>query len=345
MDIFPITAFAAFNPFRDIAVEKRYSSRKNCKELWLMFKHVEEIIRNNDGIIFGGYVRDKIIHDFYARQFYDYSSGNQNYGKSNCHPESFDGRTRIPNDIDVISFRTSFDPMIDALRAAGYHIDYWQIRNVYKDVFCSNDAVNDYFTLERVIVKQNDKRGIYPYDPRRKKQHSIKLDVLLCRSQEMKNPFEIIKYVPYDFECNQLVMYKSGIIDVRGNNIMDHNIMVKNITENIVDFHTIMDTNFLFQSTKCTRLNKLIKSGFKKVVVPNFLVIEKVDEQDTICNICLCNIDDFKIYRPCCKTIYHINCFDTLIRQSNINEQCIVCKTSVNTSINKAWMDMNFTFK
>lgn len=86
----------------------------NFKRLsWKLKKHVAKLILNTGGIIFGGYVRDAIIHDHYSDKYYTKCSEDMvssvdiisRYNDETFYPE-YKERMLIPEDIDCF-FKTT----------------------------------------------------------------------------------------------------------------------------------------------------------------------------------------------------------------------------------------------
>jgi hypothetical protein len=85
------------------------------KTLWFFFKDIQNIVFKYNGVIFGGYVRDKIVKEFHAKQYYEYCNNesisksklSEQYNNPDSHKETYIGRTLMPNDIDIFFKRES----------------------------------------------------------------------------------------------------------------------------------------------------------------------------------------------------------------------------------------------
>ena len=89
-------------------------------------RKIAEIFLNNGAHIFGGYVRDKLLHDSHAQKFYkkygyDADAGDlenrKNYANLTISPE-LNGRMLCAKDIDCYMTRESLDSAILKLRLA-----------------------------------------------------------------------------------------------------------------------------------------------------------------------------------------------------------------------------------
>ena len=65
-----------------------------------------KIIIQNKGKVFGGCPRDLILREINSNKFWEYCKENNlnvinNFYNPTIYPETFDGRTKLPNDIDI----------------------------------------------------------------------------------------------------------------------------------------------------------------------------------------------------------------------------------------------------
>ena len=100
---------------------------------WKIFKELENIIHSSGLYIFGGYVRDKILHDYAARNFYTkYHEMKKN--KSNMFSEEFlsyedekflpeyKERTLLPKDIDTFGLEDSYAKLLLKLSEHDFNV-------------------------------------------------------------------------------------------------------------------------------------------------------------------------------------------------------------------------------
>ena len=64
---------------------------------------MRDIVIKCEGIIFGGYVRDMIIHDHYSQTYYNESKqlSDASYNNPKVHPESWPMRTFMSDEMDI----------------------------------------------------------------------------------------------------------------------------------------------------------------------------------------------------------------------------------------------------
>ena len=76
------------------------------KERYLLLKRIAKVIIEEDCVIFGGYVRDTILHYHAAKNFYSKKVQHELYTDPTCDPSTFNDRNRVARDIDVYSKET-----------------------------------------------------------------------------------------------------------------------------------------------------------------------------------------------------------------------------------------------
>jgi hypothetical protein len=87
---------------------------------WKLFCCMRDYVTKCDGVIFGGYVRDMIIHDHYSRTYYKAIKNNDDYNNSNIHPESWPMRTIVPERMDIVMTADNFKNLMDTLEQNSY---------------------------------------------------------------------------------------------------------------------------------------------------------------------------------------------------------------------------------
>jgi hypothetical protein len=112
-----------------------------AKEHYKCIQKMMEIIMTHNAVIFGGAVRDKVLHDLHARAFYltnciDYASGFQ----------QFDGRFIIPNDIDCYMLRSDFMKFLEFVLKR-YFITYEKVPFEYINKNCTGN-----YTMYKIKV-------------------------------------------------------------------------------------------------------------------------------------------------------------------------------------------------
>ena len=92
-----------------------------------MMDRLSEILVNNNAIIFGGFVRDRFIHDHFARKFIE-KFGHEDDKMEKFDDEFFDSETKgrliVPKDIDLFieGDENDIEKLYEVLRGEGFHV-------------------------------------------------------------------------------------------------------------------------------------------------------------------------------------------------------------------------------
>jgi hypothetical protein len=172
----------------------------------VFLKDIADTIFKNHGIIFGGYVRDMIIHDHFASEYYkkmeeiDHANTYSlaKYNDATVLPEFID-RLKLPKDIDAFMTTKSFNELMYTLT---------QQSKKYK-VISRNVEVSPYFINppaglkhEAILIKLVHNPLYINHIPASLYEMEVKVDVLHMESipRDIEPPFSI------DYECNALIM-------------------------------------------------------------------------------------------------------------------------------------------
>ena len=148
------------------------------------------LITDNDGIIFGGYVRDRLISQYHASEFTRKHSDPNRF-----HDLEYDSDTKlrllVPNDLDVFITRNKFNKLLEAINEGGF---YCTVDSVW-----GNDKYTESVTHQKYTVSlvHPDILDVCPV--------TFGLDVLYT-SKNIEPPFGKL-----DLECNGFLMDKNGI--------------------------------------------------------------------------------------------------------------------------------------
>lgn len=149
---------------------------------------LQGIVLELGGCIFGGYVRDMLIHDYYAKKFY------KTFDSDNYSVEGFDEKTKgrlvIPQDMDCFfEGYEEISRLCDALEGFdacfGNHSSYEIFPGVKKQTISVSVFGTEFFGLKSVEVK---------------------MDLLFSENGFSKPPFGKL-----DMLCNALILTKEGI--------------------------------------------------------------------------------------------------------------------------------------
>jgi len=334
------------------------------KILWIFYKKISTDVLNFDGIIFGGYVRDKIAKEKHSKDYYSYcmsrsmskSEIDNEYNNADFNETSYIGRTLIPSDIDVFfekyeeyenfcefifpkyhnvtKIRTS-DPRtyIPTLKIPDNSIIYHKIE-LYMVNF---KIINDFIKLLK-IIKNN---FVFPI--------IIDFIIYICSyiicNFRYKISLDIFVKAPNyqlniqppfgdpDFTSNSLTLSKHGLGMYGGfdaNKLMD-------ILAEISNFETTVINP---SKLSLYRINHMCKKRIWNIKgSTNILLIKDVGELE--CVICRNNFSETKSkiafrLKCCSQAVYHSNCLLTACTKGSTAMKstriCISCKQSIDSN-------------
>lgn len=328
-----------------------------------------KIISENSGNVFGGCPRDLILREVNSTKFWQYCKENNlnfinNYYNPNIYPETYDSRTKLPNDIDIQCLHSSLEKLLEKLKELftltklevpelyrpSYGINHVKYKLEYKPQHGKTDTI-----LEKLYNQQ-----LY---------YSIKIDIIYASTQE-----ELDKYfnTKLDFMCNQLqitsayerdgkIVFKyeclSNILEFKkeqnGNpykSSIDNSLLPYELLKNIIKQIEERKAYVLFPDAY--RIDKMMSKEYDLVYVEcisylNYYIKKEslinkceiicVDTLDN-CEICLCNevpttntLKFLNIKVKCCSN-NHSMCLKCFIKNSHsqyeqgINLSCSFCR-------------------
>lgn len=285
-------------------------------EKYTLTREIADVAIHNGGEVFGGYVRDFILHDDAAKKFYKTGS-KDTYSDPTVSPETID-RLLVPRDIDV-HFKTfpAWRCFFFALKNLGLGVKLSKNTSPYEKSFRH--------------IKVQIYASITKYDIMKKLKGFSMVLLKKFECEEINLPFVIdvdviisAKNPPFgslDFGCNGLIMDKNGIklCDdlAQGLNPEGKYRTLMNIIEDI--------------KSKTARLYNVIPNRWDKMVDrPGWKVISgnlEVSTSSDDCIICHGG-SDHKMYKfRCCSAMYHVECMCNMIMKGCIdNGTCIHCR-------------------
>jgi hypothetical protein len=160
---------------------------------YMTIKELIKILIDNGVIIFGGCVRDMLIHDKYARDFYAEGFDQDTFHDEKSHPES-KYRLLVPGDIDcfVHGDDITVAELYETLRTKGLDINVRKRKNFYFE----DKNVNQHKV--KVRIANMHKYGLPNIE--------IDMDVLFSDDVKLMPPFGRL-----DLMCNAFIMDKHGV--------------------------------------------------------------------------------------------------------------------------------------
>lgn len=287
--------------------------------IWLLMSCLmRNIVKRFDAVIFGGAVRDLLLHSYSSRKFYklyraDYESYDPDEDVPNCermaeiaekyndptiHPELSD-RFLLPTDIDFFITNSNYYSFKKYLYKRGYY--FREIKNMDFSYINHNLTYGAYTLMKGEVIY---------FDKKNDKSYSIMLDIILCDKV-------VVPQMDTDFSVNKLLMSNKGI---HVNPTCEFN--YAQIKTQIEKKEAICNSTI---SEK--RYEKMVKKGWTiKMNYSTFVFKLRVNEEDENCVICLdqLTVGELEVTpRECkCKYSYCKDCLPYTLKSS----QCLMCK-------------------
>ena len=281
---------------------------------YIVYEHITKAVFDNNGIIFGGYVRDKIISDHYKGIYNEANSFNRHHIHKfwNCYnqPDTA-ARTLVAKDMDICMYgKEDVNGFLRAIQKI--FCEEFGITNISSSEF-TEICEFTYFGLpisryQRIKYTATVGRIPYVYNG---VEISFDFDILIPKKSWMQPPFNKL-----DMLSNAFIMTKQGVMlsnntgtTIDKMSILNKQKMATKIMSDIVEFKTqfcMMSNNSdCCDSLKCgdyqynrkvfERINKMLFRTFPwQITNLPFEIrdIKKVaDKAENTCCICM---DNFK---------------------------------------------------
>ena len=300
----------------------------NAKLLWKMMKAVAEIIIECDGTIFGGYVRDKIVHDHAADAFYEQAKMDADalYDDVSFLPKTAD-RILIPHDIDVFFEDCKLHAFEAEMQQNGIRLkklfthDNGYAGRVPKGM--PQDTSHSKYRVEFVIPFLHNVMNLPTFT----------IDVIHSVDPLNLHHFNI------DFDCNTLLMNKQGVSmatvpEVTKEDPLQRFFRMVNVIEDIKVKKTRVHTQQWDLDEH--RLRAILKKGWK-VHIGGSIETTFNEAYDGHYIICHNELVQESVKLTCCDAHYHLRCLDSALTlgESAMCEtgKCIACRKHVMVSV------------
>ena len=265
---------------------------------WLLIRNIMRYsVDRFDAIIFGGAVRDFLLHSHASREFYKLSTLDK-YDDPTIHPELSD-RFLLPTDIDMfISYNEH-----NAFKSYLYRRGYYYKEDKKLDLSYVNSKLHhgDYRLIKAEIIY---------FDKKNKKSYPILLDIIICQGKI------VIPQMDTDFSVNKLIMTRKGIVPM----LCDWNYAQ-------IEKHIHNKEAFCNSTISERRYEKLNRKGWKITMNYSTFVFKlRINEEQETCIICLdpLKVGELEVTPRDCKCKYSY-CRDC-IKYSLKSSQCLLCK-------------------
>ena len=341
---------------------------------WKVKKEVGTVVLDSGGTIFGGYVRDSILHDHYAQLYYENATPKEERDKRYNDPSFFPEykeRTTLPDDIDcyfptynhlkqfeayLLQHKFCFKRLFTRTDAAEYIPRLSKLKNMLTHIRYKISIVNpNKLSLIRMLMIQNipsSARGEVADDLNAILDElanklvsipSVQVDALIATESglTLSPPFGEL-----DFECNGLVLTKQGL----------------SIADDLKDKQTpngfIADINKLAQvhsailkkQARLVRGNITDKYRVTKMKVKGWTILHDdftsilkpsslPDNDPPTCIICHNPVSSSNCCKlKCCAAMYHSQCLIEAATKGTaamaVTKSCIMCKRFVTNITN-----------
>ena len=347
---------------------KKQEYEKKSK-IWLHMRDmVYLIILTYNGLIFGGAATVIAMHDFWVKKYLDELEETQGcdwtfYNDPEFHPESFEGRTILPNDIDVYIRESDYKTLIEYLKSS-YTIEFLEIKKQY---FC-NPKMMEHVKLVIVPLRTQLIGNITII-------YRLEFDFIILKKEYEKNISIYQKCMPpynngLDFRCNALCIRQgiygsvelgsiavdcktfrkcrfTSLIDNLSSKKKYQELETESVMQILKDNETkkavLINPPLSIRSNIISRAEKMVKKGY---TLDFSILYEKMNEEKNtsieegeVC--CLCRDElTSRMIMPCmCQVKLHPQCFRDYISDSIAHNrlECLMCKRKFGDRIIKLW--------
>lgn len=287
---------------------------------------VAEVVLNH-GIIFGGYVRDTIIHNHHAERFYERFAHEENFQKLYNDPE-FDKQTvdrlLIPSDIDCYMSTTSLNNMVEKLKChSTFKVKKRKDITHSMHLYITGSNIPSGLILTKLEIGMSHNPLYHEHIPLEILTMKVKIDVLHAGDISNKEP----PFGNMDFECNCLIMDQKYNIRLSSpyskfNYIANLPVSKHRKLHEAIE-NTIQRKAIPVVMADYQRCLKMVKKGW--CIEEEGYKLSKIDDTDDICPICL-DTATIQLKYECCNSRYHPECFAKIIMQSGDDPRCPTCR-------------------
>lgn len=313
---------------------------------WKSFTNLVDIIIENDGVVFGGAVRDMISRDNASREFMKWKNDQTSdwmllYSDITNHPESAD-RVMMPKDIDAVIHHTKLEKLLEVIKKNNFTVRLKWVRdakNYLPNISVPVGSINHYRYVIRPktaihfkelspeilsFINSECRESIHHIMNMASSIKGIDMDLMVVMNDESYDP----PFSNLDFECNGLVLTKHGIrlskylldslLGAGRNRRCDPLLIqeyIAKIQKDIIDklarpVYSGPDSKYPMDYRVEKMLEKNYKIAYNTIekITEDIIVSEDGSHASTciICHDDLSKDDHFKL--KCCDARYHSNC-------------------------------------
>lgn len=286
---------------------------------------VAEVAIKKGGTVFGGFVRDFVLHDHMAKKFYQDGHERKDYENPEVSPETFEGRMLVPSDIDI-HFKTSeeFSEFRKALSEMSFAF-------IPRRKFINGYTMIHWILKVRLVVLPMGLHG------------TVSRKILMRHMQNIErivpgSTFSIDVIVdgnnlpPFsnnlDFVCNGLIMNSDGI-KLCEQLSRTHTVIGKfRLLDSIID--DIVNKRAYIVKFTNNRWKKMDSKKKWEILGDQSLVNKVFPENVEDCIICHCG-ENVNYKLTCCSAFYHLDCLKMTLK--NDDTRCAHCRKNLFMSV------------
>jgi hypothetical protein len=297
---------------------------------WRLIKKVQQVLLKNNALIFGGFVRDLLLHNHAARRYYE--SCDVMGVDPDAHYTDFEflphlkQRMLIPNDIDCMMTLSQYESFKKEIKKKKIHI----LEDVYQNVSryrthpkskCYCEHIRSYVSVPIPELL----KGVLP-------KISFSMDVMCYYSESIPS---LDSLSTPDFGCNGLLLTSLGLQlspkVAESSDQFDDPIHKLDMLNSIVKDLLQKKTIFVKPNVEIHRIKKLIQKGWK--LCGDFMELERAGQTyEGHCLLCHENFDnEISAKFACCDGRYHLSCFKEVLEDTSphsilATSKCPMCR-------------------
>jgi len=313
-----------------------------------------KIISENRGKVFGGCTRDLILREVNSNKFWKYCKENNlnfinNFYNPTIYPKTYDGRTKLPNDIDIQCLYSSLENLLETLKELGFTLTKLEVPELYRPSYGIN---HDKYKLE-YKPKHSKTKTTLETSYNEQLYYSIKIDIIyaytqmeldkffntkldfMCNQLQISSIDEIEDKIVFNYEClSNIVVFKK---EQNGNpykSSIDNSLLPYELLKNIIKQIEEKKAYVLFPDA--FRIDKMVSKEYELVYVECISYLNYYIKKESLINECkiicvdtpeeceICYNDKY----PTTNTLEFLNikvkcCSNN--RCSNNNSVCLIC--------------------
>lgn len=319
-----------------------------------------------DAVIYGGYIRDNILHQHMSKSFYSRYSLFEDYNNPSVDIATL-FRTLVPNDIDILFVRQrDYEVFSLALKAMNMTVELDDVVPPYK-TDKTDTAITSRYKLKVFSDLNLQQLKLKPRLMNADFAHTyVMLDVTVRCCQTIRHR---------DFKCNSLRMNANGLINELENqalfyesveDMVERQLLILKNFEEIKGQICRMESHCFYQNgyldlPELYRIELMFEKGYRFMIKHQVIeeelsqIIDKCDDCCAICRDDIVPIADVpgvhKLYNglkfSCCSAVYHAKCLKTVFESPLLRTdwehmrgyKCIQCRETIFEFMNdvKQW--------